>query len=209
MALITAADIPTGLVTGNFYFVSEDAIDADTNPELTAVSGTVVFTPVDSQGRVIQRLQLIGKVATAIPSQFNAKFDAQGQLVPLSGQGVGIRVPASSAPEWNPTGWKWRVEYNLTYAGTNRTVNLPSHHITVDTGQTVDLTAEAPLQETETVLTVRGETGPAGPQGPAGAKGATGSTGATGPQGPAGSSGVHIGTTPPADTTRLWVDTTL
>lgn len=181
MALITAADIPTGLITGNFYFVSEDAEDVDTNPELTAVSGTVTFTPVDSQGRTIQRLQLIGKVATAIPSQFNAKFDAQGQLIPAKGQGVGLRVPASSAPEFNPTGWKWRVDYNLTYAGTNRTVNLPSHHITVDTGQTVDLTAEAPLQETETVLTTRGE------------------------KGERGLPGVHIGPTAPADTTILWV----
>jgi hypothetical protein len=41
----------------------------------------------------------------------------------------------------------------------------------------------------------------AGPPGPAGIQGPTGPTG---PQGPAG---VHVGTTPPADTSILWYDT--
>lgn len=41
----------------------------------------------------------------------------------------------------------------------------------------------------------------AGPMGPPGVEGPEG------PPGPQGSSGVHVGTTPPADTTLLWYDT--
>jgi hypothetical protein len=163
MAIITAADIPTGHINGTFYFVSEDNADADTDPTLTVVSGNVTFTPVTHTGQPIQRLQLVGKLATAIPRQFNAKFNAQGQLVPLNGNGIGLKLPASSAPQFNPTGWKWRVEYNLTYAGTNVTVNLPTDHFTLDTGEVKDLTEILPLIETETVITIRGEKGEPGP----------------------------------------------
>jgi hypothetical protein len=41
----------------------------------------------------------------------------------------------------------------------------------------------------------------AGPIGPAGVMGPEG------PQGPQGPAGIHVGTTPPADTSILWYDT--
>lgn len=44
----------------------------------------------------------------------------------------------------------------------------------------------------------------AGPQGPRGSQGVIG---LTGPPGPQGLSGVHVGTTPPLDTSILWYDT--
>lgn len=44
----------------------------------------------------------------------------------------------------------------------------------------------------------------AGPQGPRGSQGEIGLTGPVGPQGP---SGVHVGTTPPPNTSILWYDT--
>lgn len=47
-------------------------------------------------------------------------------------------------------------------------------------------------------------------QGFPGASGEPGATGATGPMGPSGppGGGVHIGDTPPEDTSLLWIDTT-
>jgi hypothetical protein len=53
-----------------------------------------------------------------------------------------------------------------------------------------------------------GPTGPVGATGVTGPTGPTGVTGVTGPTGPTGPAGIVAQTTPPADTSLLWVDTT-
>jgi hypothetical protein len=57
-----------------------------------------------------------------------------------------------------------------------------------------------------------GPTGAAGPTGPTGPEGPTGPTGPEGPTGPTGSTGdtgIEVGATPPANTSLIWVDTTV
>ncbi len=54
-----------------------------------------------------------------------------------------------------------------------------------------------------------GPTGDTGPVGPIGPTGATGPEGPTGPTGSTGETGVQIGAVPPADTSLIWVDTTV
>ena len=41
---ILPAELPTGLVTGHFMFVSEDKVDEDTDPDMTVVTGTAIGT---------------------------------------------------------------------------------------------------------------------------------------------------------------------
>ncbi|QRG66927.1 Gp37-like protein [Brevibacillus choshinensis] len=63
----------------------------------------------------------------------------------------------------------------------------------------------------------KGDIGPQGPQGPQGVQGVKGDVGAqgpsgpkgdVGPQGPPGPGGYYVGSSPPADPSLLWIDTT-
>ena len=74
---------------------------------------------------------------------------------------------------------------------THEVVDATVESITVQDQRPVEITVEA-----------SGATGPTGAQG---IQGIQGPTGPTGPVGPTGSSGVHIGATPPTDTTKLWI----
>lgn len=150
MALLPA-DLPTGLVTGQFYFVSEDAADADTDPDLTVVSGNVTFTcsaPL---------LRVPTKAASVIPLEFKAKFDANGQLVSASDPTAGIRLPATDSSLYNPTGFTWHVSFDLTKVSNGHTIRgLDSFDIQVPTGGTIDLTTAMPISTSPGVLTVQG-----------------------------------------------------
>lgn len=150
MALLPA-DLPTGLVTGQFYFVSEDAADADTDPDLTVVSGNVTFTcsaPL---------LRVPTKAASVIPLEFKAKFDANGQLVSASDPTAGIRLPATDSSLYNPTGFTWHVSFDLTKVSNGHTIRgLDSFDIQVPAGGTVDLTTDMPVSTSPGVLTVQG-----------------------------------------------------
>lgn len=158
MALLPI-DLPTGTVTGTFYFVDEDGVDADTKPELTVVTGTVTFT---SSAKV---LRMVSKSATVIPLVFDAKFDGNGNLVPRKGNGNGIELPATDSPLINPINYTWRVTFNLREVETGHTVNIDPFDIQIPTGQTIDLTAVMPVDTTPGTLTLKGPPGPPGPAG--------------------------------------------
>ena len=157
---VLPSDIPTGLVKGQFYFVNEDNVDADTDPDLTVVTGTVRFT---CSARV---LRMPTKLATVIPLTFDAVFDSAGNLIPATGTGTGIEVPATDSPLFNPTGFTWRVDFDLREAATNYSVVIPSFDIQVPTGGTVDLTTAMPVDTSPGVLTVQGPQGIQGPIAP-------------------------------------------
>lgn len=161
MALLPS-EVPTGTVHGQFYFVSEDSADANTDPDLTIVTGTVNFicsVPV---------LALPWYSASIIPVSFKAKFNASGQLVPLSGDGLGIELPATNSPDISPTGYTWKVEFDLRDSRTNYSIVIPSFNMQVSYGEVIDLTAVMPVSESEGVITVMGPAGPEGPMGPPG-----------------------------------------
>lgn len=156
------SDVPTGLVTGQFYFVSEDAVDANTDPEMSVVTGVVKFTAS------VPVLQMPRLASTLVPLDFRAKFNAQGQLIPLNGNGLGIELPATNSVDIDPMGYTWKVEFDLRESATNYSVNIPSFNLQISQGEIIDLTTAMPVSESQGVITLRGPAGPEGPMGPPG-----------------------------------------
>jgi hypothetical protein len=157
---VLPAEIPTGLVTGQFYFVNEDNVDADTDPDLTVVTGTVKFT---CSAKV---LRMPTKLATVIPLTFDAEFDSAGNLVPKGRTEIGLELPATDSALFNPTGFTWTVEFDLKDAATNFTVVIPKFDIQVPAGGTVDLTTAMPVDTSPGTLTLQGPQGAVGDMSP-------------------------------------------
>jgi YD repeat-containing protein len=148
---VLPSEIPTGLVVGQYYFVNADNVDADTDPELTVVTGTVKLA---CQAK--KPLRMPSKKATVVPMQFRGKFDSQGRLVPESGNGIGIEVPASDSNLFNPKDFTWLVEFELKDAATGYTINLEPFPIRVLEGVENDLTLLAPVDSSPGTITIAG-----------------------------------------------------
>lgn len=157
MALLPS-EIPTGLVTGQFYFVNEDNSDAGTDPDLMVVTGSVTFTC--SAGV----LRMPSKLATVIPMSFDAEFNSSGQLVPKGRTEVGIKLPATDSALFNPTAFTWKVSFDLREAVSGYTVILPTFDIQVPESGTIDLTTVMPVDTSPGTITIQGPVGPAGAQ---------------------------------------------
>lgn len=157
---VLPAEIPTGLVTGQFYFVNEDNVDADTDPNLTVVSGTVKFTCSADV------LRMPTKIATVIPMTFECEFDSSGNLVPVGRTDIGIELPATDSALFNPTGFTWKVEFDLIDVATEFTVVIPSFDIQVPAGVTTDLTLAMPVDTTPGTLSLQGPQGGPGDMSP-------------------------------------------
>lgn len=159
---VVPADIPTGLVTGQFFFVNEDSVDADTDPDLTVVQGAVIFECS------AKRLRMPTKLATVVPLEFKGKFNSQGQLVSAEDTRVGLKLPATDSPLFNPTDFTWKVIFDLVQVENRHTITIDSFDIQVPEGQTTDLTTVMPVSTAPGVLTVQGPQGVEGPAGPQG-----------------------------------------
>jgi lysophospholipase L1-like esterase len=159
------SEIPTGLVTGQFYFVSEDNVDGDIDPSLTVVDGTVTFKCSASV------LRMPTKTVTVIPLEFKAKFNTAGQLVSAEDPNVGLELPATNSSLFNPTGFTWKVTFDLVQLPGRTTVQIPSFDIQVPEGVTTDLTTAMPVSTSPGTITVQGPQGNIGPTGATGAAG--------------------------------------
>ena len=165
MALLPA-DIPTGTVTGEFWFVNEDAADSGTDPDLMLVTGTVTFTAS------VPFIKRPDKPATIIPMKFDAEFNSNGLLCPKGRlTEPGIELPATNSSLLSPLNYTWKVEFNLKEAATGFSVAIPSFDISVPWNTTVDLTNVIPVSTSPGTITVQGPAGPTGPAGPAGPSG--------------------------------------
>lgn len=162
-------EIPTGTLTGQFYFVNEDNIDADTNPELTVVRGFVRCVAS------VKTLRIASKKAVIIPLRFDAQFDSQGNLVPENGNGIGMEMPAVDSPLFDTTGWTWTATFELVEAETGFTVNLAPVPFQIFEGKVTDLSDLVPVEPSQGVITTRGEPGPVGLPGQDGLDGLDGS----------------------------------
>lgn len=152
-------EIPTGTLTGQFYFVNEDNIDADTNPELTVVRGFVRCVAS------VKTLRIASKKAVIIPLRFDAQFDSQGNLVPADGTGIGMKMPAVDSTLFDTTGWTWTATFELVEVETGFTVNLAPVTFQIFEGQDTDLSDVIPVAPSPGVITTRGPEGPAGQDG--------------------------------------------
>lgn len=162
---VLPSELPTGLVTGQFYFVNEDSVDGDTDPELIVVTGSVTFTCS------VPLIRMPGKAATLIPLVFDGGFDASGQLVPKGRTNIGIELPATNSSQFNPTNFTYKVTFDLKDAATGFSVVVPSFDIQVPEGTTVDLTSVIPVSTSPGTITVQGPKGDKGDKGDTGAAG--------------------------------------
>lgn len=105
--------------------------------------------------------------------------------VPLDAQGAfEVTLPATDAPDMDPSGWAYIVAEQLVGIPAGRSYNVLLPRAQPE----VDLADIAPTDPSKpNYVGVPGPAGPAGPQGP---KGDTGGTGAAGAAGPTGAPGV-------------------
>ncbi len=104
--------------------------------------------------------------------------------VPLDAQGAfEVTLPATDAPDMDPSGWAYIVAEQLIGIPAGRSYNILLPRAQPE----VDLADIAPTDPSKpNYVGVPGPTGPAGPAGPKGDAGPTGNTGATGPTGTPG-----------------------
>lgn len=158
---VLPAEIPTGLVTGQFYFVSADLADANTDPEMEAVTGVIRFT---SSAPV---LRMPAYQATLVPLRFDAKLNAKGELVSADDPSVGVKLPATDSESINPTDFTWQVDFLLSKATNGHTIKIPGFAIKVPEGETTDLTEVMPIAVSPGVQIIQGAPGRRGPEGAA------------------------------------------
>lgn len=133
---VLPAEVPTGIVKAQYYFVNEDSVDADTDPDLVVVTGDVLFTPSTTVVR------MPSKLVTIILMPFRAKFDGTGNLVPVNGTGTGLELVATNSPLLNGgVPFQWKVDFSLKEAATGFSVVLPSVTLDVPAGATIDLSS--------------------------------------------------------------------
>lgn len=149
--------LPVGTATGRFLFVSEDKLDPDTNPDYTVVTGTVKIT---CSSKV--PLQVSSNNLVVVPLVFEGKFDSDGYLVPANGTGQGIELPASSSDVYNPSGFTWKFEFNLTDSRTGNSVKVSPVNMFIQEGVDNDLADQLPLGPSGGIVITRGEKGDTG-----------------------------------------------
>ena len=156
---ILPEDIPTGKVTGQFYFVNEDTIeDPDQYPQLTVVTGFVRFKAS------IKVLRMSARKAVVIPLTFDAKFNSEGKLVPADhlDSPEGIYLPGTDSTEFDTTGWSWTATFEIKDALTGHTIQIDPITFQVPVGSEQDLSTIVPAPASPGVITTRGPQGDPG-----------------------------------------------
>lgn len=148
--------LPYGTVKGRFLFVDQDKADVDTDPDFTLVTGTVRFIC-----SATKPLKAASAGVSLIPLVFDATFDSEGHLVPVGDTSLtrGLKLPASNSTVYNPTGFTWRVEFNLMEASTGNAVQIEPFHIYVNEGVVHDLVTEMPAGVANGTAITRGDPG--------------------------------------------------
>ncbi|WP_280487771.1 hypothetical protein [Nocardia farcinica] len=160
------ADLPPlkyGKVVGRFLANIADGPDIDDVPEFRALSGTVTFTAAP------EKILVYGSEPPAtvvqLPDHYVASLDEFGHLTWRDQRGIRLISPDA---ETNPSGWTWRVSFQLDYEGSP--VAIAPYSIEVppytpgpdpenpDEGSTglVDLTLVSPVPGSEGDAVVRG-----------------------------------------------------
>lgn len=136
-------------VKGRFLAVLADTTnDVDSIPDQIPLRGTVILTP-----SVSAILDTSGEVpATLLPTPVTATLDEQGDL---SLNGVkGVQVAATMGEGVNPSGWTYRVAFNLQ-AG-NVKINYASYDIQLPPDEVTDLTLVAKVPTSTGIGVTRG-----------------------------------------------------
>lgn len=166
---VTVDQLPVGTVVGQYMFVSQDSADAATSPDVIIVNGYVRFT---CTAPILNAPSIGLRGVGVIPLTFDASFDHEGELIPLttpaSAYGIpgmlekGIKLPASDSPLYTPRGFSWKVSFHLTVASTGARVQIPEFHINVLEGQTISLPQAMPVLKSGGVYITKGDKGETG-----------------------------------------------
>lgn len=175
-----------GTVVGRFLVELGDSVDSDLKPDVLPARGFMVFTPATSYANVKTAQP---DPTTIFPQSVYAVLDSEGYLcsVEVDQKGIprktidgsyipverGIRIQSSSDPNISPTGWTWRVMFNLNFSGSS--LPYESFSFTLGPNEEVDLAFVKPVSHTGGTITITGPKGEQGLQGPRGETGPTNS----------------------------------
>lgn len=136
-------------VKGRFLAVLADSpIDEDSIPEQIPLKGTVILTP-----SVPAILDTSGEVpATLLPTPITAVLDEQGDIS-LNGT-KGVQVAATMGEGVNPSGWTYKVAFNLQ--ADKLKINYASYDIQLPPDEVTDLTLVAKVPTSTGVGVTRG-----------------------------------------------------
>lgn len=136
-------------VKGRFLAVLADSVnDPDTAPEQIPMSGTVILTP-----SVPAILDTSGEVpATLLPTPITAILDEQGDIS-LNGA-KGVQLAATTGEGINPSGWTYRVAFNLQVGKLK--IAYASYDIQLPPDEVTDLTLVAKVPTSTGVGLTRG-----------------------------------------------------
>jgi hypothetical protein len=102
-----------GKVVGRFLANISDGPDIDTLPEFPPLSGTVTFEAAPSKILVAEG-EPDPATVVQLAEHYVASLDEFGYLTWRNQRGVRLIAPDGNT---NPTGWTWRVSFDLSYDG--------------------------------------------------------------------------------------------
>lgn len=137
------SNVQYGRVIGTFINAVADGSDADEFPDAEAPTGSITFTP-----RVTRIVNNDGvKPVTILPKPIRADLK-DGSLVD-SQQRPGITLVANKGTTGqNPAEWQYDVQYQINGA------TLPTFPLSIEPGETVDLSVVAPLPADPAIVQV-------------------------------------------------------
>lgn len=150
------AGLPVGVAAGRFLFVSQDQADAGTTPDYTIISGTVKFVCSSKIPLTVSSQDLV-----VVPLEFQAEFDSEGYIraVGAPADQRGVELPASDSTVYNPSGFTWRLEFNIRDSTTGKSIKLDPINLFIKAGLTNQIADQMPLGESKGVIQIRGEKG--------------------------------------------------
>lgn len=136
----------TGLVVGQFGLGVADSADADMEPEVIPLAGTITFTP---SVPYLPNPTAAPNPITIVTSPITAVLDNEGFLCTPGPDGTtpyyrGIRLFATDDPDLSVLDWTWSVVYTFQ-AVRGITPRIPAHAMALLEGETRDLATVVPV----------------------------------------------------------------
>jgi hypothetical protein len=135
------SNVDFGTVVGRFLIATQDSADAGLFPDGAPASGTISFLP---QVEKLRNPTALPAPVTIIPTTITCTLDSEGYLIGPNGS-RGVKLIATNDLDNNPTGWTWRVVYNLTNQAGSRISGPGSYELSVPANEITDLITDAPV----------------------------------------------------------------
>lgn len=154
------ANIPVGRVRGRYAFLWQDGMDADTQPDLSPVAGTVRLRCTAGQP-MFYRSGSDPAIGLIVRDHL-LTFNADGDLTDTDGSTF-VDLLATNSPLITPTDFQWEATFELVVPASGERLSIPSFRFSVPTGADVDLVAVTPVSASNGTPIVQGPAGPTGP----------------------------------------------